>query len=33
LQPKALKVSTIYNIRGGIETTCEMGTIPETYSF
>ncbi len=31
LQPKALKVSTIYNIRGGIETTCEMGTIPEKY--
>ncbi|MCK5520411.1 MAG: NADPH-dependent 7-cyano-7-deazaguanine reductase QueF [Candidatus Marinimicrobia bacterium] len=27
LEPKALEVQTIYNIRGGIETTCTIGKI------
>lgn len=27
LNPKKLKITTVYNIRGGIETTCEMGEI------
>ena len=31
LEPKAIKVTTIYNIRGGIETTCEMGKIPSDF--
>lgn len=27
LNPKKLKITTVYNVRGGIETTCEMGEI------
>ncbi|MDD5581745.1 MAG: preQ(1) synthase [Candidatus Marinimicrobia bacterium] len=27
LSPKKLKITTVYNIRGGIETTCIMGEI------
>ena len=27
LNPIQLKVTTVYNVRGGIETTCEMGTV------
>lgn len=29
LQPKSLYIKTIYNVRGGIETTCEIGKIKE----
>ena len=29
LNPKSLEVQTIYNIRGGIETTCTIGKVDE----